>query len=222
MKVVFDHSEVVAHGIHTFYFKPERPLRYTAGQFIELYLPHKDEDSRGHKRWFTLSSSPTEPLLAITTRLNGQGSSFKRELQALTPGQEVMMVDPMGDFVLPKDRSVPLVFVSAGLGVTPMRSMVKWLTDKKEQRTIDMFYLTRAKEQLAFSDMLKTYVTTYTPVFRDVVLENLLVRITPGTLIYIAGPEQFVESLHTKLLTKGIAPERIVGDYFPGYASLLL
>ncbi len=63
MRVTLDHTEDVALNIKTFWWKPERPVRYTAGQFIELMLPHENSDKRGSKRWFTLSSSPSEDLL---------------------------------------------------------------------------------------------------------------------------------------------------------------
>ncbi len=63
MKVHFDHTTKEAENISTFYFKPEKPVDYTSGQFTRLNLPHDNPDDRGAKRWFTLSSSPTEPLL---------------------------------------------------------------------------------------------------------------------------------------------------------------
>ena len=37
MNVAFARSEDVAHNIKTFWFKPERPVRYIAGQFTEIY-----------------------------------------------------------------------------------------------------------------------------------------------------------------------------------------
>jgi len=87
----------------TFYFRPEQPLSYTAGQFTELTIPHKRPDERGLKRWFTLSSSPTSELLSITTKFNNdKSSSFKKALFGLKPGAELTMAEPMGDFVLPK------------------------------------------------------------------------------------------------------------------------
>ena len=67
---------------------------YTAGRFIELTL-------EGHgKHWFTLSSSPLEHDLCITTSANG--SAFKKALFGLQTGAAVEISQPMGDFVLPK------------------------------------------------------------------------------------------------------------------------
>src|SRR5438128_2636442 len=139
MKVVFDHTqETIASSIKSFWFKPTRPVHYTAGQYIELKLPHDKPDNRGERRWFTLSSYPTEPLLSITTKFTDPGSSFKRALLDMKQGQIINMSDPMGDFVLPKDDTIPLIFVAGGIGVTPVRSMIKWLSDKAEKRDIKL------------------------------------------------------------------------------------
>ena len=128
MQVVFDHVEIINPGISTFWFHPPAHLRYEAGQFVELYLPHAPADARGERREFSLSSSPHEPLIAFTTNFAFEnGSSYKRALQDLAPGETVILNEPMGDFVLPKDPAISLVFVAAGLGCTPFASMIKWL-----------------------------------------------------------------------------------------------
>jgi ferredoxin-NADP reductase len=81
MKITLDYTENIAKNIQTFWFKPDKPVRYVAGQFIELTLPHDNPDKRGIKRWFTLSSSPTEPLISITTKhAENIVSSFKQNL----------------------------------------------------------------------------------------------------------------------------------------------
>src|SRR3989344_7668 len=134
------------YNVTTFWFKPERPLAYTAGQFIEMYLPHDNPDERGIKHWFTLSSSPTEELVSITTKLAGaKSSSFKKTLFALRPGVEIKIVEPMGDFVLPKDIGIPLIFVAGGMGITPFRSIIKWLSDRNEKRDITLLYAASAR-----------------------------------------------------------------------------
>src|SRR6185369_15796787 len=103
----------------SFWFRPERPVDYIAGQFTEIYLPHSGADSRGERRWFTLSSSPTDALVSITTQfIPTEGSTFKKELFGLRPGAALKLADPMGDFVLPKDPSIPLLFIAGGLGIT--------------------------------------------------------------------------------------------------------
>src|SRR4051812_27426879 len=103
MQVTLDHSKDEAANIRTFFFKPESAVQYTAGQYIELTVPHDNPDERGTKHWFTLSSSPTDEFLTITTKFAGDKSStFKKSLFGLEPGTKLHMSEPMGDFVLPK------------------------------------------------------------------------------------------------------------------------
>lgn len=223
MYVTLESVEDVAGHIKTLWFRPEQPVRYTAGQFTELYLPHDPADDRGIRRWFTLSSSPTEELLAITTRLQpSKSSSFKQQLANLQPGTRLHLAEPMGDFVLPKDPTIPIFFIAAGLGITPIRSMVKWLHDTGEKRNIKLWFATKPDE-LAFQELFKKANLDFTPI-----TENSRNRLAPETIkreagensyIYISGPEELVEVLYKELKRLGVDPSRLIADYFPGYSE---
>jgi len=116
MKAEFIRKHSEATNITTFWFKPEQPIDYIAGQYVEMWLPHDQPDSLGSRRWFTLSSSPTDaPLVSITTKLSGQSSSFKKALTRLSNGDRVNLTDGMGDFVLPKQTDRQLIFVAGGI-----------------------------------------------------------------------------------------------------------
>lgn len=231
MNAIFDHSEDTAKNIKTFWFKPEQPMRYVAGQFTELYLPHDSPDNRGVRRWFTISSSPTDDMLSITTKFFGdQASTFKKKLFSLRPGTQVKLADAMGDFVLPKDASIPLVFVAGGIGVTPMHSMVKWLSDTKEKRDIHLIYAVNTYEDVAFETLFRNYGFTFTPVVKEpgtnykgetgTLDANRILQLAGNdetSLIYLSGPEPMIESFTKGLKDKGINKHRLVTDYFPGY-----
>jgi ferredoxin-NADP reductase len=233
MHVTFDHRETVATGIKTFWFKPEHPIRFTAGQFTELYLEHIDADARGLRRWFTLSSSPTEPLLGVTTTFVGSGgSSFKKKMHTLTPGDELQLADPMGDFVLPKDPSIPLVFIAAGAGITPMRSMIKYLLDVQEQRHVHLIYAVTHADELAFLPLFRQYNLRLTTIVKKPTASYTgeTGSLTPARILqlagdnskpyyYFSGPEPMVEAFYKDYTAKGIDPNRLVADYFPGYTT---
>jgi glycine betaine catabolism B len=233
MKVIFDHSEDVAFNTKTFWFRADPKPEYLAGQFIEIFLPHANPDSRGQKRWFTLSSSPSERLLSITTKLaDKHSSSFKKILFGLKPGTNLTMSEPMGDFVLPKDSNIPLLFVAGGIGITPVRSIIKWLLDNKLRRNIYIIYATHTLEEIAFRDLFDTYNADI-----DIFLSNppqnwtgkrghlsaktiLSLNTAINPLIYVSGPEELVEKLESELLQEHITPSRLVLDFYPGYKTL--
>ena len=231
MNVTFDHAENIAHNIQTFWFKPERRVRYTAGQYTEIYLPHDNADNRGIKRWFTLSSSPTDELVSITTKFaSHQSSTFKQHLRVLQPGTPLKLADPMGDFVLPKDPTIPIVFVAGGMGITPMHSMVQYLHDAGEKRDIHLIYAVTEEDELAFVPLFTAYGLQFTPVIKQPAGEyqgetgslstNRILQLAPDDgryRLYLSGPEPMVETFYKELKAKGFGEERLVTDYFPGY-----
>lgn len=224
MHVTLDHVQTITPTIRTFWLKPERKVRYVAGQFTELHLPHEKPDERGIRRWFTLSSSPSEELLAITTRIEPErGSSFKQQLSALKPGAKLHLADPMGDFVLPKDPTIPIVFVAVGLGITPVRSMVKWLLDTNQKRHIQLIYAVSQPEELAFKPLIKSFDLAVTTIFTKqngrLTSDHILSLVNVEPLIYLSGPEIMVETFYKELRSKGIPSSHLVADYFPGYSQ---
>jgi ferredoxin-NADP reductase len=234
MNVTLDHIEDIATNIKTFWFKPERPVHYTAGQFTEMYLPHPNADERGQKHWFTISSSPTDPLISITTKFaTDRSSTFKQTLRALTPGAQLHLADPMGDFVLPKDKNIPLVFVAGGIGVTPMHSMIKYLDDTTEKRKITLLYGVAHQDEIAFSKLFEHADITFTPIVKEphpgwkgevgsLSAKRILEAVgdAQNTLIYVSGPEPMVEHFVDDLKSMGINKHRLVTDYFPGYTQV--
>jgi len=70
-------------------------------------LPHKQVDSRGPRRYFTIASSPTESVVRLALKVvpagsDMRGSSYKQALLQLDEGQEIIVSQLAGDFTLPK------------------------------------------------------------------------------------------------------------------------
>lgn len=230
MRATLEHTEIVAPNIVTYWFRPERPVRFDAGQFVELFLPHADADDRGQWREFSLSSSPHEELIGFTTNFFTPGSTFKKALKRLEYGTVVTMKEPMGDFVLPKDSTIPLVFVAAGLGSAPYASIVKWLIKRGEQRHIQLIYSVAYPTDFVFYDLWKAYDLDFHPLVTrpdntwkghagHLDVPHLLKLMGPleNKLIYLAGPQSFIEPFFNELLAAGIPRSQLLLDYFPGY-----
>jgi glycine betaine catabolism B len=224
LKAILDHIEDIAPNIKTFWFRPQSPVRHTAGQFTEIRLPHASKDKRGDKRWFTISSSPTEDLVSITTKFStNPSSSFKKTLQSLKPGTELNLASPMGDFILPKDPTIPLIFVAGGIGCTPFRSIIKYVLDSGEKRDITLLYAANSEQEVAFMDIFKSLNKK----FKILVGERLtaekikdLANVTSSHYIYLSGPEPMVEALEKDLKRSGVDKRHIHTDFFPGYTSV--
>ncbi|CAN5630773.1 hypothetical protein BH23PAT1_BH23PAT1_2480 [soil metagenome] len=224
-----------APGIKTIWFKPERPLQYNAGQYIQVTIPHSSPDNRDNTRWFTLSSSPTESLLSITTRFSvKKPSSFKRHLSKLKIGDNLEFSEPMGDFVLPINPSTPLIFIAVGIGITPMRSMIKWLLDNSQKRDIRLIYAVKNISDAVFLNLFREYgldvdlLPESSPKRWEgksglLTTEKLLTLISgrgDNPYFYLSGYETMVEALAQGLEASGISSECIVVDYFHGYKDI--
>ncbi|MGC1176684.1 MAG: FAD-dependent oxidoreductase [Candidatus Saccharimonadales bacterium] len=235
MKVTLDHIKAEADNISTFYFRPEKPAHYTAGQFAEWTLKHPHPDQRGIKRWFTISSSPTDEFVTITTKFAGKdkSSSFKKALFALRPGHELLMSDPMGDFVLPKLIQTPLVFVAGGIGITPFHSILSWLAATNEKRPIELLYGVRSEEEIVFQetfDRVRQHATIVVsepaPAWggeRGQLSAELILGLekpSEDTLVYVSGPEPMVEHLEKDLRKAGLKKHQFIGDFFPNYTNI--
>lgn len=234
MKAQLDHVESHTDTIKTFWFRPEQPIYFLPGQFTELHLPHPETDVRGDRHWFTISSSPTEPLIGLTTKFtHGHSSSYKKELLRLQPGTTVALADPMGDFTPPKSKDIPLIFVAGGMGITPVRSIAKFLADTGQQRPIRLLYCARSESDLVFTEVFDaagfdtTLLVTQpqkkwqgqTGMLTAERVLDLTGPIDAQTLFFLSGPEPLIEDLQKGLIAKAIVSDRIATDFFTGYTK---
>ncbi len=233
MRAVFEHSQEEASNITTFFFRPEKLLGYTAGQFAEWTIKHPGPDNRGIKRWFTISSSPADELVSFTTKFSDKGSSFKKAVRRLRPGDAIQLSDPMGDFVLPKLIQTPLVFVAGGIGITPFHSMLGWLAATNETRPIKLLYGVRTEDEIIFQETFDKANQHATIVVsqptaawggeRGSLSAELILGLekpSEDTLVYVSGPEPMVEALEKDLRKAGLQKHQFVGDFFPNYTGV--
>lgn len=219
-----------------FVFALDRPLKYQPGQYMEWTLPHATSDSRGNRRYFTLASSPTEPTLRLGVKFYPSGSSYKRTMLAMSKQTSIAAGQLGGGFTLPADPNRKLVFIAGGIGVTPYRSMIKYLIDTNERRDITLLYSERVEEELVYRDVfteakkrlgIKTFYTlTDKAPANWSGLKGMLTAAAIKTtvpdyhqrLFYISGPHTMVKAMEATLKELGVAGRNIKTDFFPGYA----
>ena len=222
-----------------FVFAVDRPFTYEPGQYMEWTLPHKRVDSRGNRRYFTLASSPTEPNLRLGISLPQGGSSFKRALVALPQHGKRSALSATqlgGDFVMPKDAGIKLVFLAGGIGITPFRSMIKYLLDRHETRDIILLYSEYQRSRIAYANIFEEargafglkvvyFLTEETNrvddsryrygFITDVAIKEE-VRDYSSRQFYVAGSSPFLSAMTGHLQQIGVERNRIRKDYFPG------
>jgi ferredoxin-NADP reductase len=214
-----------AEGIYSFVFTYHGAFNFKPGQYMEWTLPLRHSDSRGNRRYLTLSSAPTENQLMFTVRLPRRASHFKKALAASKPGGKILASHLAGSFVLPGDDSKKLAFIAGGIGVTPFRSMIKYVVDSRQQRPISLLYAANHANEFAFTQLLKQaepfgITTNYLDTSKRSLDQQAIVENLPDWRerhFYLSGPYGFVKSVRESLLDMGVSLRNIKSDYFPGY-----
>jgi ferredoxin-NADP reductase/nitrite reductase/ring-hydroxylating ferredoxin subunit len=143
-------QKVEGTDIMTFKFTKDGYPEYKAGQFAFFPLDNVNNDSRGPVRHFSLTSSPTEDVLIISTRI--RDTPYKQRLSTIQEGEQVKVSKPQGNFLLHDEYSKHAIFLSGGIGVTPFRSMIKYATDKQLPIKITMFDSNRNQRNILYKD----------------------------------------------------------------------
>jgi len=220
-----------------FIFSPNQKISYEPGQYMEWTLPHEKTDSRGNRRFFTLASSPTEQEIRIGVKFNNQGSSYKNAMLKMTYQTSIVADQISGDFILPKDHKQKLVFIAGGIGVTPFRSMVKYLIDTNDRRIVTLLYSAKTQADFAYKDVFEqarrdlgiNVIYAVTGQAKALDKFSRLGRINTDMIkneipdysqriFYISGTQAMVSDLKKLLADLGVPRRQIKVDYFAGYA----
>ena len=225
-------------GIWEFIFKTDRQIKFRPGQYMEWTLGHRFPDSRGNRRYFTLASAPTEQDLNLGVKFYENSSSFKKSMAKMQVGDEIVAAQLAGDFVLPRNPKEKSVFIAGGIGVTPFRSMLKYLVDRNEKRDITLLYINRNAEEIVYQDIMyeawkKLGINIvcsltdannvppdwngYTGRLSSEMITNLIPDYKQRTF-YISGSHPMVNDTKDLLKVIGVRKSKIKTDFFPGLA----
>ena len=117
------------HDVKTFVFAALNPLlfSYKPGQFMTLELPI---DGKTVRRSYTISSSPSRPhTVSITVKRVPGGLVSNWLHEHMHADFELTVSGPHGDFTCFDAPAQKLLLIAAGSGVTPVMSMLRWLSD---------------------------------------------------------------------------------------------
>lgn len=227
----------IASGTMAFHFEKPAGFTYKAGQFGDFTLVDPPEtDAEGNTRTFSLASAPYEDDLMVATRM--RDTAFKRSLKTVPLGTELKLDAAYGSFTLHGDADIPAVFLSGGIGVTPVRSIVLQATRDKRPHTIVLFDSNRRPEDAAFLDELMTaqaenpnftFVGTMTEMekfneewrgetgFISSAMIAKSVSDLTRPIYYISGPRAMVAAMRKLLEDAGVKDDKIRTEEFSGY-----
>jgi len=147
--------------VKTFRLRPGQagmPFRFSPGQHMGV-RPSDPADTEGgsDQRWrhFSLSSSPSDhDFLEITVLRQGTVSD---RIHSLSEGDWVEVTRPVGEFVLDDAVGYGPVFFGGGIGIAPIRSMVRYCLDQGLGEALTLFASFSTPEEALFEDELKKW-----------------------------------------------------------------
>ena len=239
-KLVLRFKEKIRVGVDTydFIFAPTQKLSFAPGQYMEWTLGHANPDNRGNRRYFTLASSPTENNLRLGVKIYPKSSSYKKSMLKMDGQTQIVAAQLAGDFTLPENQQQPLVFIAGGIGITPFRSMIKYLIDTRQRRAVTLFYSNRTASEIVYQDVFEQaerelgirtiYTLTDTRKVANgwtgqvgYITPDLIRREVPNyadCLFYLSGPNAMVSTTEKLLHSMGVPARHIRTDFFPGLA----
>lgn len=173
--------------VMTFAFRSNRPgwFRYLPGQFVTLELPVTAQEPL--MRTYTLSSSPSRPFSVAVTVKAQEGSVGTRWMfDHLRPGMTLKAFGALGEFTCIRYPAEKYLFISAGSGITPMMSMIRWMADCMPQSDVGFISCARRPDDLLFRDELE-------------VLSNQMPNVTLGFIVEGQAPRDGWHGLRGRL-----------------------
>lgn len=225
-------KEIIQRNYNVKSFRLEIPgnLNFKAGQFLSVEL----ENNPKLKKYLSISSSPTEKCYLEFTKKLTQ-SDFSQALDNLRAGDQVTIEYPFGKFIL--DEAVSkIAFLSGGIGITPIRSICKYVVDKDLGIDVVLVYSNRSVRDIVFKDDFDAMQNNYPllkvahvlcetePKFKctvGLINSTVIKNEIPDYLerkFFLCGPPQMVEAMR-KILTEelGLESSKIVMENFQGY-----
>ena len=236
-KVKLKSKQEVAFDTMAFHFEKPEGFTYKAGQFGNFTFGDLPEtDAEGNTRALSFASAPYESDLIVATRM--RDTAFKRVLKTLKIGSGLSLDAPYGSLTLHNDARIPAVFLSGGIGVTPIRSILLQATRDKLPHKIFLFDSNRRPEDSVFLDELTaaqkenpnfTLVGTMTEMEKSAktwcgetgfVTKAMLMKSIDDfslPIYYIWGPRGMVAAMRKVLTESGVKDDKIRTEEFTGY-----
>ncbi|KQX81161.1 globin domain-containing protein [Streptomyces clavifer] len=204
---------------------------FRPGQYVSVQV--ELADGARQIRQYSLTGAPGSTLRSfIVKRVRGEGTpdgEVSRHLHAhVREGDRLRVSAPYGDLVI-EDGDAPLLLASAGIGCTPMLSMLEHLADEGHRSPVTVVHGDRspADHALRADHALLTgklhdavahfwYETPGPghPSERTGTVDLTELVVAPGTRAYLCGPLPFMRAVRSQLLTKGVAAADIHYEVF--------
>jgi len=209
-----------------------------AGQYLTLRIT--GAGTPAPVRSYSLSSAPDAGTYRISVKQEPHGIASGYLDRDLQPGAVLDVAAPRGDFVLDGGTG-PVLLISAGIGVTPVLSMLHRLAESRSERDIWWLHGARGPAEHPFAAEAHTllaslpharehvFYSAATPAERHHVhaargrlAKESLARlgIPASASAYVCGPASFMADMRDALTALGVGPAAIHTELFGTLPSI--
>ena len=209
-----------------------------AGQYLTLRILGAGQPAP--VRSYSLSSAPDADDYRISVKHEPHGAASGYLTTRLRAGAILDAAAPRGDFVL-EPGTGPVLLISAGIGVTPVLSMLHELADSGSEREVWWIYGARGPTEHPLAAEADALLSSLPQARRNVFYsaatpeEDRGANAAPGRLTkdrlaalalpagasaYICGPASFMADMQDALAELGIDPARIHTELFGALPSI--
>jgi ferredoxin-NADP reductase len=207
------------------------PFRHQPGQYLVI---SPMINGKKVNRPYTISSSPTRPeYCEITVKREEMGLVSRHLHDRLREGDTINISAPTGRFIFDGTQAPSVVLIAGGVGITPLMTIARYLTDKNWKGDIYFAYGAKTTKDIIYRNELDDLKVRFPNLHMHITLSRaegsdwaghkgrvsaeFLMKCIPGLstrLVYICGPDAMMATTIQVLKHLGVPAEQIKSEEF--------
>jgi propane monooxygenase reductase subunit len=221
VSTIVEAVELLTADIWSLKLRPEEPLEFKPGQYVDIGIPGTDEH-----RSFSMANTDAETLEFMIKQYPGGRFSGLLADGSIKPGDTLEVTGPYGVFTLRQSSPRRLLFIGGGAGMAPILSLLRSMKESGSQREAAYYYGARSEADLFHLEEVAELPCGFvaalsedsngwggeTGLITEVVdrLEGELTEVDA----YLCGPPPMVDAAIALLDAKGVPEAHIYFDKF--------
>jgi ferredoxin-NADP reductase/putative sterol carrier protein len=225
----------VAHNVKTFRLidpaGPGVPFDYLPGQFLTLEIEPSGIPTR---RSYTIASPPTRrDWIEITVKREERGLVSCWLHDQVRPGDRLEVRAPNGTFAFTGTEADSIVLIGGGVGITPLMSVVRALTDRQWAGDVHLVLSFRSPSEHLFREEIAALQSTNPRLSVTVTMsdpqdepwsgptgridQTILRRAVPNIAaqrVHLCGPPSMMDAVKSVLIDLGVPQGQIKTEAF--------
>lgn len=214
------------------------PFNFLPGQFITVTI---NPAGIPVKRSYTIASSPTHTeYCEITVKHEEMGTVSHYMHTKVHIGELMQFTAPSGKFTFTETHASSAVFIGGGVGLTPMMSAIRYLTDRSWKGEIYFFFCCKDESSIIFREELLYLEKRYDNLhvffilsqqqgeatvdfIPGIISKEILTERVPNItsrMIHICGPKPMMDAVKLMLEELKVPKEYVMQEIFAGPPSV--